>query len=133
MKPYFRYFDRFLFIYILTFLGIALAEQKGDPCNNALTQIEMNLCAKQQSEKADKDINRRYRLIMQKLGEKEKALLKTAQRAWIAYRDANCKADFSLYEGGSIAPLIQFSCLEKMTTERIAELNRIYRDFIRKR
>ncbi len=93
----------------------------------------MNLCAKQQSEKADKDINRRYRLIMQKLGEKEKALLKTAQRAWIAYRDANCKADFSLYEGGSIAPLIQFSCLEKMTTERIAELNRIYRDFIRKR
>jgi uncharacterized protein YecT (DUF1311 family) len=41
-----------------------------------------------------------------------------AQRAWLAYRDAACEVQASPYEGGSIQPLIWFSCLSELTAER---------------
>ena len=52
----------------------------------------------------------------------EKDLLLEAQRAWIKYKEAHCKAVAYGYEGGSMKPLIACSCLEELTNERRKKL-----------
>ena len=52
--------------------------------------------------------------------------LKDAQRKWIAYRDAVCKAEYGLVGGGTAGPSIQISCLIRITKERIADLQAEY-------
>ena len=53
---------------------------------------------------------------------KEKALLIKAQKNWIAFRDSDCEFAISAYEGGSIQPLIKYTCLTEATQKRIEEL-----------
>ncbi|WAJ26176.1 lysozyme inhibitor LprI family protein [Antarcticirhabdus aurantiaca] len=44
--------------------------------------------------------------------------LKTAQRAWIAYRDAECERRWANYQGGTIASNIAAACTRDMTANR---------------
>lgn len=50
-------------------------------------------------------------------------LLREAQRAWIAYRDANCGA-FERYRfrGGTLGRLTSITCMSDMTADRAHEL-----------
>lgn len=52
--------------------------------------------------------------------------LRDAERAWIAYRDANCESEHRTYEGGTMGPNMSASCQIKLTRQRIEEINRIY-------
>jgi len=52
--------------------------------------------------------------------------LKDAERKWMAYRDAICKAEYGLVGGGSAGPSIQVSCLIRITKQRIADLQAGY-------
>ena len=54
--------------------------------------------------------------------------LKQAERAWLSYRDLQCKAAAQQYEGGSMAPMIYSQCLTTLTEHRIADLKSIYED-----
>ncbi|MFM4877940.1 lysozyme inhibitor LprI family protein [Aeromonas caviae] len=49
--------------------------------------------------------------------------LRTAQRAWIAFRDAQCRYEAGVYEGGSMAPMVHSSCLTQLTEARTKDLN----------
>ena len=55
-----------------------------------------------------------------------------AERAWLAYRDLQCKAAGQQYEGGSIRSMIESECLTTLTEHRIADLKSIYEDGDRK-
>ena len=48
--------------------------------------------------------------------------LLTSQRAWIAYRDANCRVFSYEYRGGSAQGLSNRVCLIRVTRARTAEL-----------
>ncbi len=52
--------------------------------------------------------------------------LLTAQRAWIAYRDANCAMEYGAWGGGSMRVIAGADCHLRMTAERTLEL-RAYR------
>ena len=52
--------------------------------------------------------------------------LRDAERKWIAYRDAICKAEYGLVGGGTAGPSIQISCLIRITKQRIADLQAEY-------
>lgn len=52
--------------------------------------------------------------------------LKDAQRKWIAYRDAVCKAEYGLVGGGTAGPSIHISCLIRITRQRIADIQADY-------
>ena len=58
--------------------------------------------------------------------------LKEAERAWLSYRDIQCKAAGQQYEGGSMSPMIYSQCLTTLTEHRIADLKSIYEDGDRK-
>jgi uncharacterized protein YecT (DUF1311 family) len=50
------------------------------------------------------------------------AVLDSAQRAWIAFRDAQCSYVAKSYEGGSMQPMQQGACLEALTRARTKQL-----------
>lgn len=45
-----------------------------------------------------------------------------AQTKWIAYRDASCKAESALFQGGSIQPIVHLTCMTRMTRQHITDL-----------
>lgn len=55
--------------------------------------------------------------------------LRAAERAWIAYRDAQCAFDYAIYGSGSMRQLMYPSCLSSMTFERVVDLISMAGDF----
>jgi uncharacterized protein YecT (DUF1311 family) len=93
-----------------------------NPCTRATTNAELNQCETWNLLKADDQLNANYQKLLKSLNQESAQQLKTAQRAWMAYRDANC-----LYyavelnaTGGSI--LRELSCKVQMTKQRAREL-----------
>lgn len=108
---------------ILTLSSAALAQdQKKDPCANAQSQLEMNMCWGKEYKAADARLNSAYREFTAKLNPEETAQLKAAQLAWIKFRDANCEFVADAYKGGSIRPMIAAMCLADVTNARTSEL-----------
>lgn len=87
------------------------------------TQGQMNAQALSDYNRADADMARMYKLVMSRLpSQAKKTLLLEAQRAWIKYKESHCKAYANLFEGGSMYPLIYYSCLEELTIDRKKKL-----------
>jgi uncharacterized protein YecT (DUF1311 family) len=93
-------------------------------CAKAADQMTLNQCADQSFRRADAELNRLYRQIEGRLKgapDSAKALV-SAQRAWIAFRDAECAFSASDVTGGSIYPMIYSGCVEGLTRKRIDDL-----------
>ncbi|VVP76906.1 hypothetical protein PS914_01819 [Pseudomonas fluorescens] len=93
-------------------------------CDNAADQATMNQCAAQQHKAADKELNALYQQITGRLqaDPDSKKLMVGAQRAWIAFRDAECKFSASGVAGGSVYPLIYSNCITDLTKARVETL-----------
>jgi uncharacterized protein YecT (DUF1311 family) len=103
--------------------GLAEPQKTKDPCANAQTTAEMRDCAGREYKQADDELNRVYRQLMAKLDDEgRKTALKTAQQAWIKYRDANCDFASYLNRGGTIEPVVRYNCMTGMTVARTKEL-----------
>ena len=110
-------------VIILTTLATSAQDQKkSDPCAEAQTQGEMNVCWGNQYKAADAKLNEVYRRFMTKLDDADKAQLKAAQAAWLKYRDTNCEFVGDQYKGGTMRPMIAAICLTDVTTNRTTEL-----------
>ena len=78
----------------------------------------MNQCAGDNFAQADKLLNEQYKRLAT-------CNLAKSQRAWLAYRDAECLFRVGPRdEGGSMWPMSQAGCLEELTKERSAHLAR---------
>jgi uncharacterized protein YecT (DUF1311 family) len=96
--------------------------QKRDPCMGETT-LEMKMCSATKYKQADDELNKVYRQLMSKLDDDgHKASLKTAQQAWLKYRDNNCDFVSYLYRGGSIYSVIVSDCMTSMTISRTKEM-----------
>ncbi|CAM3484171.1 lysozyme inhibitor LprI family protein [Flavobacterium chungbukense] len=94
----------------------------------AQTQAEMNQTAINNFNKADIELNQVYKKLLKKVSEKEKNLLITAQKNWIKFRDSKCAFEKEEYNGGSIQPLIYYTCLAECTSDRTKDLKRNLED-----
>lgn len=100
-----------------------LAAQTSVDCSNAGTQTDMNFCAKAGWEMSDAELNRLWSVVKPRAdSEGWGAELLNQQRAWLVYRDTTCDFERDQYGGGSIAPLIYWQCMDRMTLWRNAEL-----------
>ena len=102
-------------------IGLGRAEAKDCP---EQTQIGLDQCADQAFQRADRALNEAYREILRRLGDEThaKQLVVAAQKAWIAFRDAECAFPVSSSGGGSIYPMEYSLCLEDQTKKRTKEL-----------
>ncbi|MFZ1109106.1 MAG: lysozyme inhibitor LprI family protein [Rhodomicrobium sp.] len=112
----------FLLFSILTFAAAARA----DECDNAMDQATMNACAEDAYRKADAELNAVYKQVQSRNKDDAEAgkLLVAAERAWVAFRDAECAFDAAPNAGGSIYPLVYFGCLQRLTKARTGQLIR---------
>ncbi|HMG50827.1 MAG TPA: lysozyme inhibitor LprI family protein [Inquilinus sp.] len=88
------------------------------------SQDGLSRCADTAYKQADAALNATYKQIIERLkddADTTKSLV-AAQRAWIAYRDAECDFITSGAAGGTIRPMLQTMCLEQVTTKRVDEL-----------
>ena len=119
-------------ISILVVLVLAVAilaqDQKKDPCANAQSQAEMTMCWGKEYKAADAKLNKTYQDFMSKLDESEKVQLKSAQQAWLKYRDLNCEFVADQYKGGTMRPMIEAMCLADVTNARVSELKSQIKD-----
>ena len=119
-------------------LAPALAQEDKVDCQNAVTQMDMNICANKDYEAADVELNKVYKLALSATKAQDKELaaidvnyvgaeeaLKKAQRAWIAYRDGQCELSGFEARGGSMEPMLVSGCLAELTRARTKELQAI--------
>jgi uncharacterized protein YecT (DUF1311 family) len=141
-----------LSLFLLAFFGLlpqdaknqSLPKKSKDPCDSAMTQLELNNCSGDQYRKADAHLNALYGKLMHLLEEdikraqnekdedqrknSETAIrkLKATEKAWIVYRDLQCDAARFEYEGGSINPSVWAICMKTVTEHRISDLKDAY-------
>src|SRR6266550_585350 len=103
-------------------------QKKPEPCADAQSQAEMNICWGKEYKAADATLNQVYGQLMRKLDEADKAQLKQVESAWLKYRDANCEFVADQYKGGTIRPMIEAMCLADTTRNRTTELRNQIKD-----
>ncbi|MDE2183824.1 MAG: DUF1311 domain-containing protein [Alphaproteobacteria bacterium] len=94
-------------------------------CSKASTQYDMDICANKDFDAADKKLNNVYGQAVKVAGDlDDKTLdkLRTAERAWLAFREAECTFETADYEGGTIYPMTFTMCRTKLTRTRTKEL-----------
>ncbi len=106
----------------LALLLLAAPATAKDVCSNAADQNTMNRCAEDEFERTDKVLNKVYQDTMKGLDDHGRDLLKKSERAWIAFRDAECTYQNEANEGGSIYPLVYAGCQTTLTKDRIKQL-----------
>jgi uncharacterized protein YecT (DUF1311 family) len=99
----------------------AYGGDQGNPDENCDgSTYEMVECLKAQTAHWDKRLNAAYKSALDAAQPKQREQLRTAQRLWIQYRDANCLY-YDLGEG-TIARIEAGDCMRKMTKARALEL-----------
>ncbi|TPJ28847.1 lysozyme inhibitor LprI family protein [Mesorhizobium sp. B2-7-2] len=106
----------------LALLATAPAAFAEDCDRNDDSQSMLNICADADYQAADAKLNAAYKNIVGSNDQASNKLLQTAQRAWIAFRDAECSYSTADSEGGSIHPMEVSQCLTTLTNERIKQL-----------
>ncbi|OAP43336.1 hypothetical protein AU381_27500 [Sinorhizobium glycinis] len=120
-------------------VGSAFAQEQPEvDCQKAVTQMDLNICADQEYQAADAELNKIYREAIAAMQETDKELgaidvayvgaveaLKKAQRAWIGYRDGQCELAGFEARGGSMEPMLVSGCLAELTRKRTAELKEL--------
>ena len=101
--------------------AIASSAQAAEGCDvPGLSQAELNDCYGNVFKKPDAELNVLYRQITARLKDDKATakLLVAAQRAWVAFRDAEC--DFSASGvSGSAHGMVLAICLARLTGKRI--------------
>ena len=115
-----------------TLMSSAHAQDEPPDCSDQKDQSTMTICAGIDYDKADKELNRIWPDLKAAAQESDAAAgdgktenldaLMASQRAWIAYRDAECIWQGFEAHGGSMEPMLVNACLAEKTTQRIKEL-----------
>jgi uncharacterized protein YecT (DUF1311 family) len=93
-------------------------------CDTNQNQTGLTACWSARANQADAELNATYKRVqsgLRALGIDPNELV-PAETAWIAARDKTCGFEESLYEGGSIAPMIGAQCVDRMTRARTQRL-----------
>lgn len=72
----------------------------------------------------DDELNKTYNALMKVLAPADQAALKKAEKAWLAFRDAECAFRTDPYKDGSIYPSLVEACMTDLTNARTAQLIR---------
>jgi uncharacterized protein YecT (DUF1311 family) len=103
--------------------GSAQADEKINCKSGDLNQMQLDQCAGQDFTKSDGKLNAIYKDLMSRYDAANGALLKDAQRKWLAFRDSECSFETNGTVGGTINPMMDTMCRTRMTDARVKELN----------
>ena len=129
---------RFFAIVILPFvIGSHAGQAQTIDCAKASSTVEMNFCADKDFQAADKSLNEAYAAALASIKTRDlekpydaksfETAMRASQRAWLAYRDADCK-DLVPQEwsGGSGTTSAVLGCMTEKTMQRTKDLKERY-------
>jgi uncharacterized protein YecT (DUF1311 family) len=122
-------FSRLIIGAFLTLPSFALAADFAK-CNPSGSQLEMTACAVDDLKQADSELNEVYQTLLIKQADNKVFIqkLRGAQRAWVAFRDAELEAMYACESEnqnscwGSMLPLCRSSYMAKLTRDRTDRL-----------
>jgi uncharacterized protein YecT (DUF1311 family) len=120
-----------LLLSVVTVCFAGAQETSSNCWGNAMTTDAMHRCADQDAREADTQLKKAYQLLLDKAKNQPRvvAKLKAAQRAWIAYRNAQLQAIFpsdkKQFAYGSMFPICYLKIATEMTKQRTSELRRM--------
>ena len=125
-------------VLLILFALVPIASWAGDEikCNEGGTQLELNACTSDDFAKADKELNQTYQSLIKKEADNPLFIskLRLAQKAWLAFRDADLEASFACAEDdkricwGSMYPMSFLFRKAELTRERTKHLKQILKD-----
>ena len=111
---------------LVALLAIGACPHARAQCDDAKTTLQINECFAKELKKANAELDRVYRSTAKDLDPADAELLRKAQSAWVAYRDAQCEAEFALWDGGTGGPAARMACKLELTHQRIKEIQNTY-------
>lgn len=106
---------------ICAIAGTAAAQEVD--CATAVAQQDMNACAAEEYRAADATLNAVWPgAVSWARGAGLEEELRTAQRAWIAFRDAACAVEAGAWAGGTMEPYANAACMTRLTVARTMDL-----------
>lgn len=113
------------------------------PCDDAADGVEAEKCAKGEFEKTDAEMTKLYQKLLsdfqnfeKKAAVQDKDLavnykrsaenLQASQKAWLAFREANCKAEKESDTNDGNDGFTDLNCRQRMTEDRTEDLKLIY-------
>jgi uncharacterized protein YecT (DUF1311 family) len=118
-----RAFVTTVVILILLVPAAAAGQVVEDPCDpEAQRSTQLMACAERKFREATAELKRVRAKLFEDFEPRSRVKFRAAERQWLGYRKANCDAEASIYEGGTIQPLIQLQCMTRVTLERAEEL-----------
>lgn len=99
-----------------------MASIKQDNCQDG-SNIESTFCISRELKESDTRLNVVYKTLMSALSKPQG--LQRAQRAWIVFRDAECKFQNAAMLGGSGYNFSMDLCLMQLTEQRISVLETV--------
>ena len=111
---------------LFSLLLLMPAAHAASSCEQATTQSAMNECAGQAYKKSDAELNRVYKEVRAGLKDNKQMTdkLVKAQRAWVAFRDAECSFQGAKTTGGSVHSMVVSMCLDDVTRTRTQALEK---------
>lgn len=101
----------------------ALLLTAGNACDGSTTR-DVEQCLAADLKRADAELNQYYAAATKRLTEQRDtaalAKLRAAERAWIAYRDAECDAVYESWGQGTIRGAMSLGCRITLTKARTA-------------
>lgn len=107
---------------LLSLLVLSSFSAFAKDCTSEMSTNATYQCEAENLKEQDDRLNDLYKKLMQKEDKVGQAKLKKAQRAWIAYRDAECEYSADEMRGGTYEKVIMMGCLVSETTKRADEL-----------
>lgn len=107
-------------------------------CSNAMSTVEMNHCAGLDLDKADAELNKVYKMALSRIPEiamdeapfdakSWEEALRASQRAWVAFRDAECDRHVPMgWTGGTGTTVAVLGCKSALTEARTKALKDQY-------
>jgi uncharacterized protein YecT (DUF1311 family) len=103
-------------------------------CAKAQSTYEMNFCAENEFKKADAALNAAYKTALTDVAasgddnrKSWEEALRTSQRAWVAFRDADCRGLVPMeWQGGTGATAAELECMTQLTIARTKDLRDRY-------
>ncbi|NJM55392.1 MAG: DUF1311 domain-containing protein [Verrucomicrobiae bacterium] len=103
-------------------------------CANAMSTPDLNACSEIEYKTADADLNAAYRKALAEIAKTDleaphdpksfEAAFRKSQRAWVAWRDAECEGLMPMFMGGGSATTgAILGCLTEKTQARAKEIS----------
>jgi len=113
---------------LLALIGVLAASQAvqpKDPCDSARTTLGARTCLGREVDVLERGLAVALDAARTRLG--RAGPVDSAQRAWEAYRSAQCHASALEYAGGTEQSVAEIACWRTLTVQRVAEVRGMYR------